>query len=314
MNLLSVGNAGWAVSLRAAILLWLALGVASCGTIDTRMPGKLTTPEKMAWSTYPIATAKGLGTCVIVNRRDSSAPGGIAPMLVTCAHVLAAAPRGPYFLVLRLPAPGANPGIVMLSIDIPPECKHPYIKHPLQDIAAMQIDIPPDVARIVRAGSFISENALTQQRPPRVGDAIFVLGFPKVFPGTEGAFPVFRGGTIASYSPGSQADKEKYLVHTNVFSGDSGAPVFAAHGHGAPQLLGLVSERIGPKTGAVPLAVAVDVSVIRETLALIPRSSIVAGPSTASALASAGASVPKIKLLGPPDLLQKMLRGRATKR
>jgi hypothetical protein len=313
MSLLLVGNRRRARILRVAILFCLALGVASCETIDTRMPVNLAAPEKMAWSTYPIATAKGLGTCVIVNRRESSAPDGVVPVLVTCAHVLDAAPRGPWFLVLRVPEPGANPGIVMLSIDIPPDGTHPYIKHPRQDIAAMRIDIPPDVARIVNAGSFISENALARQRPSRVGDAVFVLGFPKVFPGTEGAFPVFRGGTIASYSPGSQADKEKYLIHTNVFSGDSGGPVFAARGHGAPQLLGLVSERIGPKTGVVPLAVAVDVSVIRETLALMPPRPIIAG-SAQSPIPFAGASVPKVRVLGPPDLLHKILRDGTAKR
>jgi S1-C subfamily serine protease len=234
---------------------------------------KLTTSEKMAWSTYAIATNKGLGTGVIVNREDATAPGGIVPVLVTCTHVLAAAPRGPYFLILRMPVQGANPAIVMLRMDVQPNSE-PYVKHPRRDVAAMEIRLPPEVARIISTPSFISESTLARQAAPHVGDEIFVLGFPIVFPGTEGAFSVFRGGRIASYSAGSQTGLEKYLIHTNVYSGDSGGPVFAARSRRAPELLGLVSERIGPKAGEVPLAVAIDSTVIRETMALLPRNRV----------------------------------------
>lgn len=265
----------------------------------------------MAWSTYAIATEKGLGTSVIVNREDPSAPGGIVPVLVTCTHVLAAAPRGPYFLVLRMPVQGANPTIVMLRIDVPPNSAHPYVAHPHRDIAAMEIRLSPEVARIISIPSFISESTLARQSAPHVGDQILVLGFPKVFPGTEGAFPVFRTGAIASYSTGSQTDLEKYLIHTNVYSGDSGGPVFAARSRGAPALLGLISERIGPKAGEVPLAVAIDSSVIRETLALLPRNRIVPDAGAFEhRLSSRAGSAPTMKLVGSQDLLKKVINAR----
>ena len=280
---------------------------SACQTVQNSTLQKLTTPEKMAWSTYAIATEKGLGTCVIVNRKDANAPGGIMPVLVTCTHVLSAAPRGPYFLVLRMPVQGANPGIVMLRIDIPPNSEHPYVEHPRRDVAAMEIRLPSEIARIISIPSFITESTLARQSAPHVGDKIFVLGFPKVFPGTEGAFPVFRGGTIASYSSGSQEDLEKYLIHTNVYSGDSGGPVFGARKHGAPELLGLVTERIGPKVGQVPLAVAIDATVIRETLALLPRNLVPPdGGSFDGRSASSAASAPTVKLVGSQDLLRKV--------
>ena len=294
---------------KIALVFFLAL--PAWPTVANPELSKLTTSEKMAWSTYAIATAKGLGTGVIVNRQDASAPGGIVPVLVTCTHVLAAAPRGPYFLVLRMPVQGANPDIVMLRIDVPPNSAHPYVAHPRRDIAAMEIRLPPEVARIISIPSFISESTLARQSAPHVGDQILVLGFPKVFPGTEGAFPVFRGGRIASYSVGSQEDLEKYLIHTDVYSGDSGGPVFAARSRGVPALLGLVSERIGPKAGEVPLAVAIDSTVIRETLALLPRNRIVpdAGPFDRR-LGSRASSAPTVKLVGSQDLLKKVMNAR----
>ena len=294
---------------RIALVFFLAL--PAYPTVANPQLPKLTTSEKMAWSTYATATEKGLGTGVIVNRQDASAPGGIVPVLVTCTHVLAAAPRGPYFLVLRMPLQGANPAIAMLMIDVPPNSAHPYVAHPRRDIAAMEIRLPPEVARIISIPSFISESTLAHQSAPHVGDQIFVLGFPKVFPGTEGAFPVFRSGAIASYSSGSQTNLEKYLIHTNVYSGDSGGPVFAARSRGAPALLGLVTERIGPKAGDVPLAVAINSSVIRETLALLPTNRIMpdVGPFDRR-LGSRASSTPTVKLVGSQDLLKKVINAR----
>jgi S1-C subfamily serine protease len=288
------------------IVSLLLLAFSACQTVRNPALPNLTTSEKMAWSTYAVATNKGLGTGVIINRADANAPGGTVPVLVTCTHVLAAAPRGPYFLVLRVPVQGANPGIVMLGIDVPPNSV-PYVQHPRRDIAAMEIRLPPEVARIISIPSFINEGTLARQTIAHVGDEIFVLGFPKVFPGTEGAFPVFRGGTIASYSSGSQEDQEKYLIHTNVYSGDSGGPVFAARHDGAPKLLGLVTERIGPKTGDVPLAVAIDSAVIRETLALLPRSSVARDPGALDRRFGGAIGAPTVKLIGSQDLLKKVI-------
>jgi hypothetical protein len=284
------------------------LGFPVWQTIGNPELPKLTTAEKMAWSTYAIATNKGLGTGVIVNREDPTAPEGIVPVLVTCTHVLAAAPRGPYFLILRMPVQGANPAIVMLRIDVPPGSAHPYVKHPRRDVAAMEIRLPSEIARIISIPSFISESTLARQTAPHVGDEIFVLGFPKVFPGTEGAFPVFRGGRIASYSAGSQTGLEKYLIHTNVYSGDSGGPVFAARSRRAPELLGLVSERIGPKAGEVPLAVAIDSTVIRETLALLPRNRVMPEAAPFDRRLSSGTErAAAVKLVGSRDLLKKII-------
>jgi hypothetical protein len=292
------------------IVLLFFLAFSACQTVQIPALPNLTTPEKMAWSTYAIATNKGLGTCVIVNRKDAGAPGGIVPVLVTCTHVLAAAPRGPYFLVLRMPVQGANPGIVMLRIDVSPNSEYAYVKHPRRDVAAMEIRLPPEIARLISIPSFISESTLAQQTAPHVGDEIFVLGFPKVFPGTEGAFPVFRGGRIASYSCGSQADLEKYLIHTNVYSGDSGGPVFAASSRGAPKLLGLVTERIGRKAGDVPLAVAIDATVIRETLALLPTNMVPRDGGSFNRQFASTVSTPTVKLVGSQDLLKKVVNAK----
>ncbi len=270
--------------------------------------GGLASSEKMAWSTYAVATSKGLGTGVIVNCRDSNARGGISPVLVTCAHVLQSAPRGPYFLVVRKPVAGANPDIALLRIDIPRECEHPFIKHPRYDVAAMRIDLPPEISRFISLQSFLNERTIGRQGAAHVGDEIFILGFPKIFPGTLGGFPVFRSGRIASYSPGSTAERMKFLVHSDIYSGDSGGPVFAEHNWGGPKLLGLITERVGPKSRQVPLAIAIDASAVRETLAQLRASESPhqIQPSSRQP-ASIRTSSPRVKVLGSPELLEQLL-------
>ena len=293
---------------RFVLLFFAALAFACCATAGTP---RLTSPEQMAWSTYAVATEKGLGTGLIVNCKDANSPTGVSPVLVTCAHVLSVAPRGPFYIIIRLGVNGGNPDTAVLKIDIPPDCNKPFIKHPKYDIAVMKIDVPPEMAHLISFPSFVEERSLGRAAP-HVGEEIFVLGFPKVFPGTEGAFPVFRGGRIASYAAGSRENWDKYLIHSNVYPGDSGAPVFAVTGRGGPTLLGMVTERIGPKTGDVPLAVAIDSRVVGETLALLHAPPIPGNINLSNKrFASGSKGTPSVKVIGPASLLTRVLHARA---
>ena len=229
----------------------------------------LTPSEKMMWSTYLIASPKGVATCLIVNRKDPSAPNGIIPVLVTSAHVLRVAPNGPFYLAFRSAPPGQSPQVDILEFDPTDQPDHPFVQHPKHDLAAIELRLPPEVANEVTLPSFLNEKDIQPGRDePHPGDDISLLGFPSIFPGTEGAFPVLRSGRIASYSPGPVTSRETFLINTNVYSGDSGGPVFSSSRRGKPKLLGILTERIGRKEGRVPLAVAINASVILETLKL----------------------------------------------
>jgi hypothetical protein len=299
--------------LRAIALVLAANFVSACAT-GIGPGANLTGAEKMMWSTYAIGTAKGMATCVIVNRRDPSARHGIVPVLVTAAHVFAGAPHGPYFLAARTPKPAGNPDIVILEFKPPWFGETAYMQLPQHDIAALELRIPDEMADAIDLPSFVNESAIAQRGDEsHVGDAVSVLGFPKVFPGTEGGFPILRGGTVASYSAAGPGDREKFLVHTNVYSGDSGAPVFAgARGGRRPKLLGLLTERIGLKAGEVPLAVAVDATVIRETLQALAqrdRRSIEKTPA-GRPFASNGQRDSAVKLAGPSGMLIKVVHAK----
>ena len=243
-------------------LLLVASALLCAGCVATG----LTPAEKMMWSTYLVASPKGVATCVIVNRKDPSAPNGIIPVLVTSAHVLTAAPHGPFYLAYRSARPGQGPQVDVLEI-YPPD--RLFVRHPKHDAAAVALRLPPEVANEVTLASFLNEKDIQPGRDePHPGDDISLLGFPSVFPGTDGAFPLLRSGRIASYAPGPATSRETFLINTNVYSGDSGGPVFSSSRRGKPKLLGILTERIGRKEGSVPLAVAVSAAVIAETLKL----------------------------------------------
>jgi Trypsin-like peptidase domain len=267
---------------RAAPLTLAWIAFSGCTVLEAPPVSGLTTAEKMMWSTYPLATPKGLATCIIVNRPDRFSPHHIVPVLVTSAHFVAAAPEGPFYLGVRTPEPARNPMVGVLEFQGPERGSRPFFKHPNYDVAVVELRIPLEVAGQIELPSFIDEESIAPLGPEaRAGEDICVLGFPRVFPGTEGAFPVLRGGRVASYSPGSPSDQERFLINASVYGGDSGGPVFSGSRRGKPKLLGIVTERIGKKGGNIPLAVALNASVIRETLRLEARhEQLVAGERT----------------------------------
>lgn len=264
----------------------------------------------MMWSTYPLATARGMATCVVINRRDPQAPHGIGTMVLTSSHLLAATPRGPFYLAFRESRPGQNPAVGFLELRAPDPSDHPFVRHPFYDLAVLRLDIPPEFADTIAFTSFIKESAVgSRATEGHAGDEVSVLGFPHVFPGTEGAFPLLRGGRIASHSAIGGSNPEEFLVNTSVFAGDSGGPVFAGRRNGTPRLVGMIVERVAEEKSGVPLAIAVNASAIRETLQLQAQTERDSGAGNSSKPAKATRSkYSRVKLVGPPKTLSEMLK------
>jgi V8-like Glu-specific endopeptidase len=65
----------------------------------------------------------------------------------------------------------------------------------------------------------------------------------------------------------------RFLINSDVYPGDSGAPVFVNNTGSRPDLVGMIIQRVSPKASDFShFAVAVDADVIRETLALVEAS------------------------------------------
>jgi hypothetical protein len=260
-------------SWRYAALLPLALLLSNCAFISFDGDESLTPAEKMMWSTYAVATRRGVASCLVVNRKD---PGSnrVIPVLVTASHVLAVAPHGPYYLAMRTADENGDPDIAVLEIMADETGPVAYTTNPHADVAALELRMPKEMAATVGLPSFIDEDKVGRLNASlHPGEMVSILGFPSVLPATQGGFPILRRGAVASYRPGNLGRSARFLIDTTVYPGDSGGPVFTTDRRDrAPILVGLVTEHIGRKVGAVPLAVAIDARAVRETLELLPHS------------------------------------------
>lgn len=300
MNINRISGLNLIASLIAALL------IQGCANTPVAGGQRLSGAEKMMWSTYAIATEKGLGTCLVVNRRDPAAPHKKIPVLITAAHVLAAAPHGPFYIVIRTANGTDTPSIDVLEFRPPPGDVRPFFRHPTHDVAVLELTIPPELAASVSLPSYLDEEDIGRSADlPHAGDDVSLLGFPHVLPGIRGAFPVLRSGRIASRAHEPGAGTGRLLINAAAFGGDSGAPVFSAPRFGKPRLVGILSELIGDKEGIVPLAIAMSAPIVKETLRLQAeqqRFEVQVGPSevTTPSGRTSGA-----QLLGPPQPLSK---------
>lgn len=258
----------------------MILTLLMCGCSDLLLCScaeRLTVAEKMMWSTYPIATQKGEATGFVINCRDPHSPGKTSPVVLTSAHVLETLGDRPMLIGLRQKLPQG--GAVMLPLMLSPEKRRGggrfYVRHPICDIAAFRVRLPDNMKSQAELVSSLNERMLKGAgRTMHTGDEVLLLGYPEVLPGTDGGFAVLRSGKVASYPVGIRSADNMFLINTDVYPGDSGAPVFASARFGHPELVGILSSRIALNENSFShLAVAVDANAIRETLALLDATS-----------------------------------------
>jgi hypothetical protein len=251
------------------VTLGTALLAGCAGWRPTVTGGRLNATERMMWSTYPILTQSGAATGFIIQMPD--ARGRVPPVMVTSLHVVETIGRAPFIVGMRAPNVDGSPRVAPLMMQ-PEGGKKTrfYVRHPKHDIAAFRLDLGP-VAELLSPVSFLNESSFAPRgQKLRAGTDVSFLGFPDVMPGTAGAFPVLRSGKVASYSADASRSEPYFLIDSDVYPGDSGAPVFAAGRGARPVLAGLILRRVADnQTDFSHLAIAVEAEAIRETLRIL---------------------------------------------
>lgn len=256
----------------AGMLVLLAVAASLLSGCSSGFPGggRLNAAERMMWSTYPLASGKGMGTGFVVACRDAGS-GETIPVVVTSVHVLSTVGKGPLMLGARVPDELGEAEVAVLQFQ-PRKGRAPfYVRHAHQDVAAFPLELPEAFAELISLPTFLEEKAISPRpRALRTGTEVSFVGFPDVLPGTAGAFPILRTGRIASYPPDATAADGLFLVNSDVYPGDSGAPVFAAGAGGRPELVGMIIRRVATRDRDFShLAIAVNANAIRETLQLV---------------------------------------------
>ncbi|WP_395741738.1 serine protease [Prosthecobacter sp.] len=255
---------GMPVAPRAVCGLILAMLLTGCAT-------RRTVTDKMMWSACPVATLHGMASGFVLKSRDSK--GHDTAVVVTCAHVMKTMREGPVIVCLHHQDQngGVDPEPVIIIPARGAMRDSFYVKHPTHDLAAFCLTVPDKARKLLGLDSIPDEQTLTSAEL-RAGDEVSFLGYPDVYPGTRGAFALLRSGRIASYPASGAMAGGRFLINADVYPGDSGAPVFLTMRTGRPQVVGVLTSRIGAdKSSFSHLAVAVNVDAIRETLALLKK-------------------------------------------
>jgi hypothetical protein len=159
-----------------------------------------------------------------------------------------------------------------------------YSRHPSADVAAMYIDIPPNLPISVLTTDFLVDDKRIEKLELHPEDGVFCLGFPLAISG-PGGFPLPRAGRLGSYPLTPMKSVKEWVIDMLIFPGNSGGPVYfyfenRLYGNlfraGAERgVLGLVTEEIHsvmPLFAKTPLAygIIVPAEFIRDTMDLLP--------------------------------------------
>ena len=247
------------------VLLLTTLSSNGCASL--RKNG-LRPAETVILSTYPLASKKAFGTGFLMAMKDRSAPGGVAPVMVTSTHLVKTAGWGAVYMPLRGFDANGNLSVAILEVVPARKGKPFYVRHPQLDVAAFKVRFPKQLP-VPLLLTLLEEKNLESRNGPHAGEEVAFVGFPEGQGTSLGMFPVLRAGTVASFDQ-SLLGLRSFLINGDVYPGDSGAPVFRASQTGSLSVVGMVVERLGfGRRSPFPLALAVDAKAIRETLRLL---------------------------------------------
>lgn len=239
-------------------------------------------------ATYKLSNKNSTATCFVISRRSKLEKGESEMILVTAAHVLEKMSGDECRIVARKEREDGSFTREELSFKIRTDNQKLWVRHPRVDVAALKL--PAAVADSVVALGFhqlAKETDLKRLRFSASTD-VWIPGFPAQLESSKGGFPVLRPGSVASFPVIPVRSSETYLLSSNTFGGDSGAPVMfrsAKTEHKTEQLtvVGLIigqhretTKTVSPleeRTFHRPLGLAIVVhsEFVRETVDLIRR-------------------------------------------
>jgi hypothetical protein len=238
--------------------------------------------EEILSATFRVHDKGSSGSCFLVATSD--APEAAHKVtLVTCGHVFEKMEGKDCKLILRAGKPGETYVRKEITLQIRDKDNNKlWKKHPDVDLAALRVELPPDVAvKPLRLEQILDEAAL-KDRKLRVAQELWLPGFPAKLEGNPAGWPVLRRATVATHPLVPLKSVKMYMVNSSSLGGDSGAPLFLLGGP-APLLVGVIQgmERQTDKvTSAVEehtvftpmgLGIAVQAPFVRDILAQLDK-------------------------------------------
>ena len=222
-----------------------------------------------------------LGTGFLVN--DPKPDGAPRIVLVTANHVFQNMPGQVASIDYRLPQPG---GAWKLSPQPLPIRSGPsllWVKDPVEDVAVIAVQAPPEFARAAIPLSWLADAADYTDLGIQPGDEMFALGYPDNYASNHEDFPILSAGHVASYPLVTVPTYLQFMLDARTYPGNSGGPVFLASPlqrrpgsplAGSPYVTGMVVS-VAEK---YQWAFVVESTAIRRAIAELDRAPAAAAP------------------------------------
>ncbi|NEX91489.1 serine protease [Caulobacter sp. 17J65-9] len=209
-------------------------------------------------------------------------------VLVTAAHVLTEMTDPQASIGWRFADAGGGWRFAPAPLKIRDGSLPLWTRHPIRDVAAMEIKAPPEFAKAAIPLAWLAAETTFEDTQVGPGEEMMGLGFPRGLSSNMAGFPILRYGRVASYPVSPSAAFPTFLVDFTVFPGNSGGPVFmvdaARRAEGdatrGPFVAGLVTSMVthDQNRESLEIGVVTHASYIRETVAMLDQPVPVAAP------------------------------------
>lgn len=220
----------------------------------------------------------GQGTGFLVSAPKPD--GSPRVVMITADHVFSAKMLDPEVKIgLRVREPTGQWRYAPQSLRIRYGDTQLWTRHPQRDIAAIVVQVPPEIASAAIPLNWLAEADTFERYGVGPGDEILSLGFPVGLSSTPEGFPILRSGRIASYPLTPIASYPTFLLDSVIFSGNSGGPVFVGRGgRGTSEpnddgqfIAGIVTQQVEYENRQMEIGVVTHAAFVREAIALLDR-------------------------------------------
>ncbi|MHB8972972.1 MAG: trypsin-like serine peptidase [Pirellulaceae bacterium] len=194
--------------------------------------------EKAIGAVFRLSNGRSSGTCFLISRGERA--DTMSTVLVTAAHVFEETSESTCQLMLRVKSADETYTRREVSITIRDATTPRWKRHTALDIAAIQVQLPPDVAVTPLRYEQLASAAWVAEKHIRVGQDVWIPCYPVQLEANDAGWPILRHGTVASHPLCPVKDVQSILIDFHTFGGDSGAPVLATSQNGV-HVVGLVS-------------------------------------------------------------------------
>lgn len=270
-------------SLSAMFWLWATVVSAQSAAKLPELNGLIMESTfKLAGPSRPQPGERATGSAFLMGRPVPGSKDKFFYVLITAAHVLHDIEGTVATVITRSRSETKQYRRLELNIQIRNGFRNLWTQHPSEDIAAMYLTLPANVASEPIPASLLAVEEDFAKFEFHVGDEVLTTGYPNGIE-TSFGFGILRSGRIASHPLTPIDTVRSFLVDFSVFGGNSGGPVFINENNRAFggailnitrvfKILGMVTDQITMLRTGERLAVAkvVHANFIRETIELLP--------------------------------------------